>query len=80
MLNKVLRAKLLEYAPANTVEQENVLQELLQHCSRPIPSARFCPWTCPSNGIKTERSASSWKSTPARPWVRISRPVTLRFL
>jgi len=30
MLNKVLQAKLLEYAPANQVEQENVLQELLQ--------------------------------------------------
>ena len=31
MLNKVLNAKLREYAPANPVEQENVLQELMQH-------------------------------------------------
>ncbi len=31
MLDRVLRAKLNEYAPANPVEQENVLQELMQH-------------------------------------------------
>nr|WP_321349210.1 nucleotidyl transferase AbiEii/AbiGii toxin family protein [uncultured Methanoregula sp.] len=31
MLDKVLSAKIREYAPANTVEQENVLQELMQH-------------------------------------------------
>ncbi len=31
MLNKVLGAKLAEYAPANAVEQDNVLQELMQH-------------------------------------------------
>ncbi len=31
MLNKVLRSKLNEYAPQNAVEQENVLQELMQH-------------------------------------------------
>lgn len=31
MLGKILRAKLNEYAPANPVEQENVLQELMQH-------------------------------------------------
>ena len=31
MLPKVLNAKIREYAPANQVEQENVLQELMQH-------------------------------------------------
>jgi len=31
MLNKVLSAKIGEYAPANPMEQENVLQELMQH-------------------------------------------------
>ncbi|MDO8806324.1 MAG: nucleotidyl transferase AbiEii/AbiGii toxin family protein [Elusimicrobiota bacterium] len=31
MLDKVLSAKIREYAPANPVEQENVLQELMQH-------------------------------------------------
>lgn len=31
MLDKVLGAKLREYAPANAVEQDNVLQELMQH-------------------------------------------------
>lgn len=31
MLDKVLNMKLREYAPSNAVEQENVLQELLQH-------------------------------------------------
>ena len=31
MLHRVLNAKLRDYAPANPVEQENVLQELLQH-------------------------------------------------
>lgn len=31
MLNDVLEARLREYAPANAVEQENVLQELMQH-------------------------------------------------
>jgi predicted nucleotidyltransferase component of viral defense system len=31
MLHRVLSAKLREYAPANAVEQDNVLQELLQH-------------------------------------------------
>ena len=30
MLHNVLNAKLLEYAPANAVEQDNVLQELMQ--------------------------------------------------
>src|SRR5512136_3127389 len=30
MLDKVLSVKLKEYAPANQLEQENVLQELLQ--------------------------------------------------
>lgn len=30
MLHKVLNTKLLEYAPANAVEQDNVLQELMQ--------------------------------------------------
>lgn len=31
MLDKVLSAKLGEYAPTNAVEQDNVLQELMQH-------------------------------------------------
>lgn len=31
MLDRVLSAKIREYAPANPIEQENVLQELLQH-------------------------------------------------
>jgi predicted nucleotidyltransferase component of viral defense system len=31
MLHRVLSAKIREYGPANAVEQENVLQELLQH-------------------------------------------------
>jgi predicted nucleotidyltransferase component of viral defense system len=31
MLNNVLSARLRDYAPANPVEQENVLQELMQH-------------------------------------------------
>ncbi|MBI3370784.1 MAG: nucleotidyl transferase AbiEii/AbiGii toxin family protein [Betaproteobacteria bacterium] len=31
MLNRVLSAKIRDYAPANPVEQENVLQELMQH-------------------------------------------------
>jgi len=31
MLDKVLSARIRDYAPANTVEQENVLQELMQH-------------------------------------------------
>lgn len=31
MLDKVLSARIREYAPANTVDQENVLQELMQH-------------------------------------------------
>lgn len=31
MLDRVWSAKLREYAPANPLEQENVLQELLQH-------------------------------------------------
>jgi predicted nucleotidyltransferase component of viral defense system len=31
MLDKVLNMKLREYAPANAIEQENILQELLQH-------------------------------------------------
>jgi len=31
MLEKVLSGKIREYAPANPVEQENVLQELMQH-------------------------------------------------
>ncbi|HAH06628.1 MAG TPA: hypothetical protein DCM05_08910 [Elusimicrobia bacterium] len=31
MLNRVLSARIQEYAPANPVEQENVLQELMQH-------------------------------------------------
>ena len=31
MLDKVLSTKIQEYAPANAVEQENVLQELMQH-------------------------------------------------
>lgn len=31
MLDRVLSARIREYAPANLVEQENVLQELLQH-------------------------------------------------
>ncbi len=31
MLDKVLSAKLREYAPANAVEQDNVLQEMMQH-------------------------------------------------
>jgi len=31
MLNKVLSAKIRDYAPTNPVEQENVLQELMQH-------------------------------------------------
>jgi hypothetical protein len=31
MLDRVLSAKLREYAPANTIEQDNVLQEVMQH-------------------------------------------------
>lgn len=31
MLHRILSARLRDYAPANAVEQENVLQELLQH-------------------------------------------------
>jgi predicted nucleotidyltransferase component of viral defense system len=31
LLNRVLSARIREYAPANPVEQENVLQELMQH-------------------------------------------------
>jgi predicted nucleotidyltransferase component of viral defense system len=31
MLSKVLSARIREYAPANPIEQENVLQELMQH-------------------------------------------------
>ncbi len=31
MLNRVLSARIREYAPADPVEQENVLQELMQH-------------------------------------------------
>lgn len=31
MLDKVLSAKLSEYAPSNPLEQDNVLQELIQH-------------------------------------------------
>lgn len=31
MLDRVLNAKIREYAPANPIEQENVLQELMQH-------------------------------------------------
>jgi predicted nucleotidyltransferase component of viral defense system len=31
MLDRVLSARLRDYAPANTIEQENVLQELMQH-------------------------------------------------
>ena len=31
MLNRILSAKLNEYAPANAVEQENVFQEIVQH-------------------------------------------------
>jgi predicted nucleotidyltransferase component of viral defense system len=31
MLDKVLSAKIREYAPANPIEQEHVLQELMQH-------------------------------------------------
>ena len=31
MLDRVLSAKISEYAPANAVEQDNVLQELMQH-------------------------------------------------
>jgi len=31
MMNRVLRAKLDEYAPSNAVEQDNVLQEMMQH-------------------------------------------------
>jgi hypothetical protein len=31
MLDRVLSARISEYAPANPVEQENVLQELMQH-------------------------------------------------
>jgi predicted nucleotidyltransferase component of viral defense system len=31
MLHRVLNARLRDYAPANPVEQENVLQELMQH-------------------------------------------------
>ena len=31
MLDKVLSARIRDYAPANLVEQENVLQELMQH-------------------------------------------------
>ena len=31
MLDRVLSAKLREYAPANAVEQDNVLQEVMQH-------------------------------------------------
>lgn len=31
MLDKVLSARIRDYAPANPVEQENVLQELMQH-------------------------------------------------
>ena len=31
MLGRVLSAKLREYAPANAVEQDNVLQEVMQH-------------------------------------------------
>jgi predicted nucleotidyltransferase component of viral defense system len=31
MLDRVLNARLRDYAPANPIEQENVLQELMQH-------------------------------------------------
>jgi len=31
MLDRVLSAKISAYAPANAVEQDNVLQELIQH-------------------------------------------------
>lgn len=31
MLDRVLSAKLREYAPSNAVEQDNVLQEMMQH-------------------------------------------------
>jgi len=31
MLDRVLSARIRDYAPANGVEQENVLQELMQH-------------------------------------------------
>jgi len=31
MLDRILSARIRDYAPANTVEQENVLQELMQH-------------------------------------------------
>ena len=31
MIEDTLRAKLAEYNPANAVEQENVLAEILQH-------------------------------------------------
>ena len=31
MLDRVLSARIRDYAPANSVEQENVLQELMQH-------------------------------------------------
>ena len=31
MLDRILNVRLRDYAPANPVEQENVLQELMQH-------------------------------------------------
>ena len=31
MLDRVLSARIRDYAPTNSVEQENVLQELMQH-------------------------------------------------
>ena len=31
MLSDVLQARIREYAPANAVEQENMLAELMQH-------------------------------------------------
>jgi hypothetical protein len=30
-MDRVIGAKLREYAPANAVEQDNVLQEMMQH-------------------------------------------------
>jgi hypothetical protein len=70
MLDKVLGVKIREYAPANPVEQENVLQELMQHYvlssfSRAglFLKALFHGGTC-------------WKSTPIHPLDRPSPPTT----
>lgn len=47
MIANVLKNRIREYAPANAVEQENVLQELMQHYVLASLSRRNLPQNYP---------------------------------